>query len=275
MFVVYKATNTITGKVYVGKSAAGLEKRRQSHLATARTLGKNSSVFHRAINSYGSWSFTWEVLETCTDHKHMNDREVFHIAANDCLHPKGYNMTLGGGSYGYQRTPETKEILSQKMKDCHKDPAYRAAHYPKLRGLTPPNKGVPMPAEQKAKLSVARKAVYADPTYVNPNVGKKRSGEALSSLRTAYKETRNLPKGSDWEAAHGAQYTDEVRAKMRAAKLGKKPSNTKQVLCIETGQVFNGLQEAATAMKIQKQSIYLQIKGKIKSAGGFHFKYLS
>lgn len=167
---------------------------------------------------------------------------------------------------------EIRERIAKSVVELHKDPEYQARVYPKLKGRTPPNKGIPMSEAQKVKVSAAKKAVYADPTYINPNVGQKRTGEALENLHKAF-ETRTLPTGDAWTEAHGSQYTPEVRAKMRAAKLGKKPANTKLVECIETGQVFEGLTEASKALDINRQSIYLNIKGKLKSAGGKHFKY--
>jgi group I intron endonuclease len=272
-FVIYKATNTATGKSYVGKTAAGLPKRKREHLACARLLTEGSSIFHRALNSYGEDNFIWEILEFCSDHASLNDREVFHIANLKTCHPFGYNMTAGSGSYGFARSEETKKKLSEKGKEQHQDPEYRANVYPKLKGLVPPNKGVPMSDAQKTKVSAARKAVHADPNYVNPNVGQKRTGKALENLHKGY-ETRKLPTGDDWVKAHGDQYTPEARAKMRAAKLGKKPANTRKVQCIETEAVYDGLTEAANGTGAPRQSIYLQIKGKIKKAGGLTFRYL-
>lgn len=142
-----------------------------------------------------------------------------------------------------------------------------------------PNVTMPGPSRPKEvsedtrkKLSEVALARYSDPGYINPNVGQKRTGQALANLHAAY-EKRELPTGVEWDAAHGAQYTAEVRAKMRAAKLGKKPSNTKKIECIETGQVFEGLTEASKALGINRQSIHLQLKGKLKSAGGKHFRH--
>lgn len=81
--------------------------------------------------------------------------------------------------------------------------------------------------------------------------------------------------GDKWQDAHKDQYTAEVREKMRQKKLGKKPANTKQVLCIETGQVFQGLTEASKELDVNRQSVYLQIKGKLKQvAGKYTFKYV-
>lgn len=167
---------------------------------------------------------------------------------------------------------EIRQRIANSVSALHKDKKYTDNLYYKLKGKVPYNKGSTISDEQKAKIGKARKAAYADPSYVNPNTGTKRTAEQLENLREGYKK-RSLPKGLAWTEAHGDQYTPEVREKMRQAKLGKKPANTKQVECIETGQVFNGLTEAGTSLGINRQSIYMQIKGKLKSAGGKHFRY--
>lgn len=131
-----------------------------------------------------------------------------------------------------------------------------------------------MSEEQKVKVSKARRAAYAVPGYINPNVGQKREGEALANLHKAY-EKRVLPKGDKWQKVHAEQFMPEVRAKMRQKRLGKKPANTKKVLCLETNRVFNGLSEAAQSLNVNRQSIYFQIKGKLKKvAGKYTFKYV-
>jgi group I intron endonuclease len=125
-YLIYKVTNKESGKVYIGKTSAGLTKRKQGHIATAKCLGKESSVFHRALNSYGEEAFEWEILLECSDHKHMAEQEECFIKHFNCQTPNGYNMAAGGGSYGFQRSPETKELLSVKMKELHKNPEYTA-----------------------------------------------------------------------------------------------------------------------------------------------------
>ena len=272
--IVYKVINNKTGQIYVGQTCRSLEIRKSEHLRLVRKIERiaNPSLLHKAMSEDGEGEFTWQVLEQCTDANHLNDREIFHIKDLKCMEPFGYNQTKGGYMDG-DMSQAIRDRIAESVSALHKDPEYQARNYPLLKGLTPPNKGVAMSEEQKSTLSKVKTEMYADPNYVNPNKGQKRTGEALENLHKAY-ETRQLPTGDAWKEAHGKQYTPEVRAKMRAAKLGKKPANTKKILCIETGQVFLGFTDASNALNICRQSIYSQIKGKLKSAGGLHFKYL-
>ena len=59
MYTIYKATNKVNGKVYIGKTSAKLSVRKRQH--TSDTYSKNSkTVFHSAIRKHGINNFEWE-----------------------------------------------------------------------------------------------------------------------------------------------------------------------------------------------------------------------
>ncbi len=271
--IIYKATCSIEGKSYIGQTVRNLTQRKGEHLRAAAniSLKLKPTLLQAAISKFGSGAFTWEILEECPSIDHMNEREKFYIKLLSTMTPHGYNQTAGGAMDEFM-SETIRERISKSMTENHQDPEYRANLYPQLKGRIPPNKGVPMSEEQKLKVGAARKAAYDVPGYVNPNIGQERTPEQMERLKAGWAK-RDLG-GEKWHTAHDGQFTPEVREKMRQAKVGKKPANTKQVMCIETGQVFDGLTEAAKALDINRQSIWMQLKGKIKAAGGKHFKYL-
>jgi group I intron endonuclease len=273
IMIVYKATNKKTGKSYIGQTSRALKARKAEHLNDAANISRSTrpTLFQKAIHEFGSGEFEWEVLETCSSLDHLNEREKFYIKLLN-TNLEGYNQTSGGAMDG-SMSIDIRARIAEGVRKLHQDPEYKARVYPKLKGLTPPNKGVPMSNEQKAKVSAAKKAVYSDPTYINPNAGQKRTKEQIDNIKAG--QAGKMATGSKWTQAHGGQYTDEVREKMRQKKLGKKPANTKKVLCNETSEVFNGLTEAAKSLNVNRQSIYLQIKGKLKLvASKYTFKYV-
>lgn len=271
--IIYKVTHTTTGKVYIGQTVRTLAKRKAEHLNAANNYSetKRPMLIHAVIRIHGSGEFTWEVIETCSSLAELNEREKHHIAKQNSLVPFGYNQTTGGYMDGSMAVDVRAKIAASMVRN-HEDPEYRANLYAKLKGRTPPNKGKPMNEAQKAKVSAAKKAFYADPSYVNPNLGTKRNAEQRARIKASIAGKQLT--GEAWAESHKDQYTLEVRAKMRAAKVGKKPANTKQVRCIETSQVFNGLTEASKALGVNRQSIYKQIKGELQAAGGLHFEYV-
>ena len=90
---IYKITNRVNGKVYIGQTRFTVEHRFKQHV-------KNYNVEHRiqplymAFAKYGIDNFEVETIEECSIDK-LNEREVFWIAKYDSF-KNGYNATLGG-----------------------------------------------------------------------------------------------------------------------------------------------------------------------------------
>lgn len=97
MGVIYKVTNLINKKVYIGQTI-DLEQRKRNH--KSESYNQKSSgykcAFHSAIRKYGWDNFVWEILEEITDDlDEMNARERYYIALFNSYY-KGYNETFGG-----------------------------------------------------------------------------------------------------------------------------------------------------------------------------------
>lgn len=104
---IYKITNKINGKVYIGQTRKNPKVRWQQHCRT--NLPKDGyelkMVIKRAIIKYGKENFTFEVVETCEEPL-LNDREIYWISYYDSYH-KGYNSTFGGGGTSHNlKVPE-------------------------------------------------------------------------------------------------------------------------------------------------------------------------
>ncbi len=89
---IYKITNRINGKVYIGQSV-NPEHRFKEHIY-GKHCDSNSAI-HNAIKKYGAGSFDFEVIEH--DVEDYNEREKYWIKkykSNDRSY--GYNITEGG-----------------------------------------------------------------------------------------------------------------------------------------------------------------------------------
>ena len=99
MGLIYKITNTLNNKVYIGQTTQSLEHRWQAHLRAA-----NANVPHfalqKAINKYGSENFICEIVEDNIDEKNLNAREKYWIQKYDSHGLNGYNCTDGGEDTG-------------------------------------------------------------------------------------------------------------------------------------------------------------------------------
>ena len=87
--IVYKITNLIDGKIYVGQTIRTLERRFKEHTEADSLIGK-------AIRKFGIENFSSEILETCQTKKQLNEREIFWIEKLNCKTPNGYNVKDGG-----------------------------------------------------------------------------------------------------------------------------------------------------------------------------------
>lgn len=142
--VIYKITNKINGKSYVGKTTMLLNQRMASHRCADTVIGK-------AIRKYGWENFNVEVLEECETAEQLNEREIFWIAALNCKTPNGYNRSNGGdGPTGYSHSDEARAKLSAAGKGRKKSPEHRAK-------IGAGNRGKKQTPEAKAKIAVAHK----------------------------------------------------------------------------------------------------------------------
>lgn len=96
MGYIYKITNSINGKMYVGQTGYSLKHRLYQHIRSAYDSNSHSynAHFQKAIRKYGVSAFLIEELEVC-DNALLDERERYWIAFYDSNHI-GYNMTFGG-----------------------------------------------------------------------------------------------------------------------------------------------------------------------------------
>lgn len=103
--------------------------------------------------------------------------------------------------------------------------------------------------------------------------GKKVSQIALENIRRAAKERDNSvfshPRSEDTkrkisESHKGMTYGEETKQKLREAF-------SQPVLCVELNQVFPSMTEAAHSMGLSKCTISAVIKGRNKTAAGYHW----
>lgn len=110
MIGIYKITNKINGKFYIGQSIS-IENRFQDHKAP-RSSKRNYPIC-RAIKKYGKENFAFEVIEICQQDE-LNQKEIEYIKTL-CPH---YNISEGGsGNKGNKPSIELRNRLSKKNKE--------------------------------------------------------------------------------------------------------------------------------------------------------------
>jgi group I intron endonuclease len=106
--IIYKVTNRINGKSYIGQSVRTLSERKKEHLKTALKMRDGKNYFHCAIVEYGEEIFEWEILDRCDNQQKLNELEKFYIKKfNTTDNRFGYN-----GSEGGQGENKEKKLVS-------------------------------------------------------------------------------------------------------------------------------------------------------------------
>ena len=95
MIGIYKITNKINGKIYVGQSNC-IQRRFAQHKSPYEQQRFSNKPLYKAFKKYGIQNFSFEVIEQCSQEQ-LNTREKFWIKTLHSLcHQNGYNITAGG-----------------------------------------------------------------------------------------------------------------------------------------------------------------------------------
>lgn len=90
MIGIYKITNKINGKCYIGQSV-NITHRWAQHRDNS---SKRKEALYLAMQKYGLDNFTFEVIEECS-YEELDEKECYYIDYYNS-YKNGYNMTLGG-----------------------------------------------------------------------------------------------------------------------------------------------------------------------------------
>lgn len=117
---IYKITNIITNKCYIGQSI-NLKKRLKQHLKDYKYI--KSRLLYKSFIKYGIENFSVEILEILDIQelellkKTLDELETSYIKEYDSFN-NGYNMTEGGGgAIGFKHSEITKHKLSTTIKN--------------------------------------------------------------------------------------------------------------------------------------------------------------
>ena len=127
---IYKITNTVNNKIYIGQAVShilnhkkyrpyGMEKRFACHISEAFSDKKNQCHFlNNAIRKYGQDKFKLELLRVCKidDADNVENEEIIK---NNSLFPTGYNLNTGGKQFNH--TDESKKRVSTGVMEYFKD----------------------------------------------------------------------------------------------------------------------------------------------------------
>lgn len=109
--VIYKITNLVNNKSYIGKTKFSIDKRFSQHINCSQDKKRRKSTLHKSMFHYGKDNFKIEIIDWATNETELDYKEWISIYIHDTLHPNGYNLKEGG-SRGYKHTDFfTKKVV--------------------------------------------------------------------------------------------------------------------------------------------------------------------
>lgn len=107
---VYRWTNLINGKSYIGSSVSLSRRLAQYYNLNLLTKFRQNSLIHKAILKYGYSRFKLDILEHC-DRKDVIKREQYYM---DTFKPEYNIKKFAGSSKGFVHSSETIEKIRMK-----------------------------------------------------------------------------------------------------------------------------------------------------------------
>lgn len=114
--LVYKTTNTINGKYYIGQHKTNVKE--DGYLGSGKRLKK-------AIKKYGKENFHREILYECRSAKEMNIIEKILVVPDA---ETNYNLCFGGVTGGTDLINSTPELIAKRDLKINKQKGRKAAN---------------------------------------------------------------------------------------------------------------------------------------------------
>lgn len=138
--IIYKITNKVNGKCYIGQTKYSLSNRINKHFRYVKNGSK--TYIHNALRKHGQKNFIWEVIEECKTADELNEMEFHYVKQyKSYWKENGYNLSYGGdgngglygevnGMFGKNHSKETIKKMKKNRKGLtagNKNPSAKGA----------------------------------------------------------------------------------------------------------------------------------------------------
>ena len=235
--IIYKITNIINGKVYVGQTISTIAMRWKNHCSkSSRCLAISS-----AIEKYGRENFTIEQIDQANSFDELNKKEGYWIAQCNSVAPNGYNLKTGGNQ------PRLCQESINKISKAN-------------MGMKAWNEGL-----DKSDPRVASYVRYGVETHAYGKVGYRKGSKHTDEAKKKISEIQL-----------GRIVSEETKKKMSESRKNSPhlAKIEKSVLCLNNNTVYKSVSEAARQLSVGISNLCNVLKGKRRSVGGYKFVYV-
>jgi group I intron endonuclease len=192
---VYKITNLINGKIYIG-STKNIHIRKNEHFSSLKSGRHVNKELQDDFNSQNGEGFDFKFIEEVKKVKDLISRELFWMKELNSTNPcKGYNIVAPIKNTGISRPVSEEECKrrSERLKNRYFSPEHRAKISKAISGDKHWLYGKPTPLEVKKKLSIAN---------MGRNIGEKCGTSKLKETEVIQIKTEFKQGFSDLEIAY-------------------------------------------------------------------------
>lgn len=252
--VIYKISNTINDKFYIG-STSNFPSRKAQHKISLKRGTHNNRILQNHVNKYGYDSLIFSIIEIVECPEKKIQREQFYI---DTLNPHFNIHKTAQSPLGIKRTPEqVRRIMENKKTKSGWKLSKEACEDISRRRM-----GHSVSIETRNKISKSNK-------------GKKRSAEVVEAIRNrmiGYKHSDAAKEKMSIKMIGNKNGTGKKRTQEQLEKMSKRNtifSVTQFDMDGNKIKEWATIMEAATALKIREGGIRLVTNGIRKSYMGF------
>lgn len=198
--LIYKATNKLSGKSYIGLTTKALKERIRGHIKDSK-IKNHTFKFANALRKYNFDDWDWIILHKDIPFKYLSKMEEFYIFLFNTYN-EGYNSTKGGEHSPMHNPISRRKNALARTGKSRPDVAERnrrnrgkklsEEHEKKLSdnfsGKNNPFYGKTHSDETRLKMSKAKE------NYIPWNKGKPHSEETKRKLKEAWKRRKERDK---------------------------------------------------------------------------------
>ena len=266
-YIIYKVTNVLDGKVYIGATSSTLKKRRTWHYSNAKKRRDDeylsNTKFFQALRQYPKDIFTWEAIDSAPNKHEAILLEADYIRKFNAI-INGYNekpsdlvpwntgrkldekycsLVRGtkNGMFGKTHSKDVREKLSQRMKQC----------------------------QTGAKNHMAKKVycVELDKSWDTVKACAEELGIHKDSIAHCCTGKNKTAGGYHFKYIEGSSQREH------GYNCGKNNAKARRVYCIELNKFWNTLKECADQIGCTPQAISKVCGGARSTVKGLHFIY--
>lgn len=177
----------------------------------------------------------------------------------------GYNKSSGGelSGLGVTMSPERRAKVSERFRGEKNHNYGKHLSDEAKRKLRESKIGRKHSEETKQKMSASHKNQVFTPEW-RQHLSEALTGSKQDDVR---KQRTSVVMKAKWE-------DPEYRAKLVEAHSGSNSRKAHKVLCVETGEVFDCIKYACKQYGVHSSSVVRVCQGKLKTTGGYHWKYV-